>query len=100
VNKEQRQPYLVLSEIYLPQGGFPILCSFCKYGECYCTDCYCECTHPIDAISDNERHLEYAQTGGDCWGFRPTVKREDAVDIVGIWLTGKAAAPKSEWATN
>jgi len=26
---------------------------------------------------------------GDCWGFRPGISREDAVDIIGIWLLGE-----------
>jgi hypothetical protein len=30
-----------------------------------------------------------AYEGGDCWGFSPAYRREDCVDIVGLYLQGK-----------
>ena len=86
----QREPYLILTKVALPDFGMPILCSFCKYSEW--SGC-CEegkevtCSHPLWQVSEDL--VECAQEGCDCWGFRASTKREDAVDIVGIWLRGE-----------
>ena len=66
-------------------GG--ILCSFCRYSqwEGECKEAYCECQHPLEAITDKEEEL---YPGGDCWGFRPHVSLQDIADIVGIILVG------------
>ena len=90
MNKVKRESWLVLTGIALPDNSEVVLCCFCRYAEWQggCKEAYPECHHPLDIISD--ACGGGAEIGDDCWGFRPTLSREDAVDIVGIWLQGKA----------
>jgi hypothetical protein len=95
MKKAQREPYLILNEVALPNGGNPNLCSWCKYAKWqgYCEDSYPECQHPLQIIQEQSFYIGLDRS--DCWGFRPEVSREDAVDVVGIWLQGKAV----DWST-
>jgi hypothetical protein len=95
MKKAEREPYLILNKLSLPNGGIISLCSWCKYAqwEGYCEELECDCKHPLWRVRDYV--FDDAVQGGDCWGFRPQVSREDAVDMVGIWLTGKAV----DWST-
>ena len=84
---EEREAYLVLMEladdILL---GWPSLCQWCvhaKWSGCG-SELYCQ--HPVEGVSEVAWD---AWEGGDCQGFTPNVAREDAVDVVGIWLTGQ-----------
>jgi len=90
MNKDQREPYLILNSIELPDGANVVLCSWCKYAEWWgcCGDGGVNCKHPLWRISEySDNTCDY---GYDCWGFRPKVAKQDAVDIVGIYLQGKA----------
>src|SRR4030042_1785237 len=99
MNKEQRLPYLILTEVELGENGWgnPVMCSFCKYalwqGSC-CDESYAECEHPILEVREvcSERFTSCDGRGVDCWGFRPLYAREDCVDMVGIWLQGQVVA--------
>lgn len=94
--REKRLGYLGLTEVELPNGGNPIMCSFCRYAEWQgwsCKERYAECHHPLmDRSWSFERMTEGLTAddgcGTDCWGFRPDVSIETAADIVGIWLQG------------
>lgn len=96
---KQREPWLILTQIGIPNADYgndasAILCSFCKHAAWTGSQCGedndCECEHPLIKISDNfENEAQRAMDGGDCWGFRPDFSREDAVDIVGIWLNNE-----------
>lgn len=57
-----------------PDWGEPyvaVLCSYCRHYE---GDGRCE--HPLDIVRDLES--AYAIEGGDCWGFRPSWKLDEA----------------------
>lgn len=88
MNKEQRAPYLALTEVWTARGTFP-MCAFCRYAgwSGRCADAELDCQHPLEVIA--ERCYEVWESG-DCWGFRPKVAPDVAADIVGIWLQGKA----------
>jgi len=92
MKKEQRQPYLILTEVELPPpfNGTLGLCHFCKYaqwsGSSCCEDGDLECTCGIWKIEDGCWDI---WAGGDCWVFRPLYAHEDCVDMVGIWLQGQ-----------
>ena len=100
MNKIERQPYFILVGITLPNGGNPIMCSFCWYGECTgdCEDGWFECLHPLHTadLGRIPSMVENVMDGtGDCFLFRPVFAPEVAADIVGIWLQGKVP----DWAT-
>lgn len=84
MNKAQREPYLILTEIPIPMwcNSGPSLCSFCRYAEWggSCKEAEVECQHPLDEI---------VECGGDCWGFRPKVSQGVAIGMVSNWLQGK-----------
>lgn len=88
MNKAQREPYLILNN--LSDECNVVLCCWCKYAEWIggCGEAYPECKHPLEVVKD--RACDDAVWGSDCWAFRPEVSREDAVDVVGIWLRGEA----------
>lgn len=98
MNKQQREPFLLLTTIDLPEpfSGRMGLCHFCRYAQWYggsssCSgesDAELECLHPIWAISDGDHPFD-VWAGADCWGFRPLHERGVCVDIVGIYLQGK-----------
>lgn len=90
MKKAKRHGYLILADLE-PDMKVPrttSLCAWCRYADWSgaCEDCELHCQHPIDRVSDN---CWNAWQGGDCWGFRPKVSREDAVDICGLGLQGK-----------
>jgi len=43
--------------------------------------------HPLERVHERDYDV---WAGEDCWGFRPAISREDAVDIVGMWLRGES----------
>ncbi len=91
----QRNPWLILTQI---EGACAIMCSFCRYAAWLggCQEQECECEHPLADKSWNfENEIENAMEGLDCWGFRPAYSREDAADVVGIWLNGQ----QPDWET-
>lgn len=103
MNKEQRVPYLALTEITLPSprffeqegeeswGKWNIgLCFLCRYaewqGRSLCDDGnYCECHCGIESLEEDSYDRAW---GGDCWAFRPEYTLEDCVDAVGLLLNG------------
>ena len=96
MKKIDREPYCILTEVGLPDRGTAIMCCFCRYAE-FVGSCgeyaECECGHPLGKEQSRtwkiEDMIDNAMQGSDCWLFRPVCSREDAVDIVGIWLQGK-----------
>lgn len=92
MKKAEREAYLLLNSL---QGDIwkarvecdPCLCLWCRLAEWSggCEDARLDCRHGIEIVA--ERHEDVWQ-GDDCWGFRPNVAREDAVDACGIMLTG------------
>ena len=97
MKKEKRFEYLLLNELQndlpgLDPVGWPCLCVWCKYVEwqgCCCSESWPECHHPLQAVQDLSDNNSNIWEGADCWGFRPKYRREDCVDVVGIWLQGK-----------
>lgn len=84
--REVREHYLVL----LDACDDVSLCLFCKYAPWYgdsCESSELECLHTLDVVSEGSFEVWVGQQ--DCWGFRPDVSREDAVDICGIFLRGE-----------
>lgn len=83
---EEREAYLVLMELAEDiLLGWPSLCQWCVHAKWSgCGELYCQ--HPVDEVSEVAWD---AWEGGDCQGFTPNIAREDAVDVVGIWLTGQ-----------
>ena len=89
---EEREAYLVLMELAqeIPDTedillGWPSLCQWCGHAKWSgCGELYCQ--HPVEGVSEVAWD---AGEGGDCQGFTPNIAREDAVDVVGIWLTGQ-----------
>ena len=94
MKKEQRLEYLILNEIETPRGEC-CLCTWCRFAEWTggCKDADVDCKHPLWRVC--EVLVEDAVYGEDCWGFRPNIKREDAVDIVGMRLQGQEV----DWAS-
>ena len=92
MKKEQREAYLLLTQIKLPKpfDGFLGLCNLCKHAIFWGSDCDgtsdLECDFPVDTIYKNCHDV---WGGGDCRAFRPKWPREDCVDLVGILLQGK-----------
>lgn len=90
-----RERYLVLTTIDLPNGGSAIMCTFCKFAEWYqegaCDEGYAECKHSLADRYGFPAWGRSLEAGEDCWGFRPKkdMTPEDAAEIVGIWLTGQ-----------
>ncbi len=87
--KQMRQSYLLLNQM-----GIEIcLCTWCKYATwerwgSECGESELLCQHPLEVVK--EYGPETAWEGqGDCWGFRPWLAQEDAVDIVGMYLRGE-----------
>ena len=102
MNKVKRQPYFILTQVSLPDGNNPIMCSFCRYCECSgdCYDADFDCLHPLNKPEHCtvaiERVVNDAMDGSDdCFLFRPAFAPEVAADIVGIWLQGK----EPDWET-
>lgn len=87
----QREPWLILTGI--GDSRQACMCTFCQYASWSGSPCSCmevECEHPLyDRSIDFENMAIDRYFGGDCWGFRPDISREDAADIVGIWLRGE-----------
>ena len=94
MKKEQRLGYLILNEIETPLGEC-CLCTWCKFAEWSgdCEEADLDCKHPLWQVS--EVLAEDAFSGDDCWGFRPKVSREDAVDVIGYHLQDKEV----DWAS-
>ena len=90
MKKDKRLPYLVLTEVELPDDGMVSLCCFCHYAYWIggCKETENDCKHPLWQV--NETQFDNAIEGGDCWGFRPDMPIADAADKVGRWLQGKA----------
>ena len=93
MKKAQRAPYLALANIALPRGGYSLLCSFCRYYGFTggCGDLEIECRHPLELVAEQcannvFEHCTGEGEGADCWGFRPDVKVEDAIEMVSLWL--------------
>ena len=100
MKKAERLPYLILTEVKFPRGGNATLCSFCKYARWEgdsCCEGYYECRHPVWRIQEicAEKFEGDPGNGVDCWAFRPAYSQEDCVDMVGIWLQGKAVDLRS-----
>ena len=101
MNKTQREPYCILTNIELPNGNQPFMCSFCRYsewnGDCKEPESWCE--HPLFKSKycrlEVEDEVNDALQGCDCWLFRPYFSPDIAVDIVGFWLQGK----RPDWDT-
>ena len=102
MKKEKRAAYNGLCGIELPPmkgmeettGGYPIMCSFCRYSLWLGSPCdwedECQCTHPLmDKYWWGEDLFNRVQEGSDCWLFHPYYRIEDAADMVGIWLKGE-----------
>ncbi|MDD5511957.1 MAG: hypothetical protein PHI12_14310 [Dehalococcoidales bacterium] len=97
MKREKRLEYLILAAFQddkiLKLEMCTSLCAWCRYcswegtGSCY--ENYPVCEHPIRRLAEDEEMNMNAYSGGDCWGFRPAYRREDCVDIVGLWLQGK-----------
>lgn len=74
MNKEQRKPWLALTEGTM---GY-IMCSLCRYVDWYnwpsmetdTSDWEMRCKHPLDAVADRFE-TNGIGPGDDCWGFRP-----------------------------
>ncbi|MGA2160185.1 MAG: hypothetical protein ABSG90_13350 [Dehalococcoidia bacterium] len=97
MKKEERLPYLILTEVHYGKHdlGNATLCSFCKYGQWEgdsCCEGYYECMHPVGEIREKcaEKFQDNPGNGVDCWAFRPLYSQEDCVDMVGVWLIGRA----------
>jgi hypothetical protein len=68
------------------------LCMFCRFAEWEkysCDACFAICAHPLEAVRENAEDSGAFQGFVDCWGFRPDIAHEDAVDIAGIILRGQ-----------
>jgi len=97
MKKEKRLEYLILAfyqdEVNAPLPMCTSLCAWCRYcsweGAGCCEDNTPVCEHPITKLADDENENQNAYSGCDCWGFRPLYRREDCVDIVGLYLQGK-----------
>lgn len=93
MKREERIPYLILAslerDMKVPRTCS--LCAWCRYaawfGGSACDYCDLQCEHPVDAVAD--RAYDVWGDGNDCWGFKPDIWREDAVDICGLGLQGK-----------
>lgn len=89
-----RAPYLAIVEKSVEeytagkQTGHAILCGFCRYFEVWADPeggyPDVECVHPLTRASQRPPYPrspipdEYAWEGGDCWGFRPSVKGRES----------------------
>jgi hypothetical protein len=100
MKKALREEFLILNLLQqeIPDGrgttftvGWPCLCQWCKYSRWTGTACSddgdLECLHPLwkqELWNENE-----VWESSDCWAFKPKYRREDCVDVVGLWLQGK-----------
>lgn len=66
MNRLQRRPWLELLRSR-DEFGAPTLCGWCRYYEFW--DDEATCRHPIEVVSDH--NVLDAETGADCWAFRP-----------------------------
>ena len=96
MRKSKREPYYILSNVALPDGGQPIMCSFCRYAEWNgdCKEAECECRHSLNEPRTCPWTIEAMiektmDEGCDCFLFRPRFTPEVAADLVGIWLQGQ-----------
>jgi hypothetical protein len=91
MKREERIPYLILTLI---EGDMKIprtcsLCAWCRYARWEgsgCDECDLRCDFPVEVVSEKAYDV---WAGNDCWGFKPDIWREDAVDICGLGLQGK-----------
>lgn len=92
MKKLQREFWLVLNSVPLPDGVFPSLCTWCRHASWSgsCGEVEMDCEHPLEVV--NEKSDDVSGEGYDCWGFRPDIAPEDAADVVGIWLRGQRPA--------
>lgn len=101
MKKEKRDEFWLLNDLnpLIPDGprssltvGWACLCQWCWYahwtGSC-CDDGDLECEHPLLRKNDTLWEPYDVWESSDCWAFRPRFRREDCVDVVGIWLQGK-----------
>lgn len=98
MKKEARYEYWLLQSL---ENDLPrqlelttSLCAWCRFASWNgsCADAELDCQHKLEVVA--ERSFEVWQ-GDDCWGFRPYLSREDAVDICGLYLQGHHA----DWST-
>jgi hypothetical protein len=98
VKKSARVSYWLLAglEEDIPRkvGVTTSLCAWCRLADWRgsCEDAELDCLHKLDVVAEDSMNV---WAGGDCWGFRPAISREDAVDICGLYLQGKRA----DWST-
>lgn len=99
MKRAQREEFLILNLLQqeIPEGpnrltvGWPCLCQWCRFacwtGSACSDDGDLECEHPLwksELWNEND-----VWEGSDCWAFRQRYRREDCVDIVGLWLRGE-----------
>ena len=91
MKREQRQAYLLLADVELPDGSSAILCSFCRYAEWSggCKDAESQCRHPLADKLALVIAEEQAVEGSDCWAFRPRMSQDVAISMVSNWLQNK-----------
>lgn len=102
MKKEKRDEFWLLNDLNpaIPDGpnstltvGWACLCQWCWYarwsgGPCD-GDGDLECEHPLLRKNDTLWEPYDVWESSDCWGFRSRFRREDCVDVVGLWLQGK-----------
>lgn len=94
MNKEQRAPYLAITQLTPGRG----LCCFCKHAEFSgsCTEVDGECHHPLTTTAwryfeptmwEDRMSLVWGENQ-DCWGFQPDRPLTEIAACVSIILAG------------